>query len=230
MECTKLRSELGLRTAASRSAARARALACLAAGALLLAGCRLDMHVQPKYLPYEKTDFFADGRSERQPVPGTVARGQLRLDELMYTGRENGVVADKFPFPITKADLDRGRERYNVYCTPCHDYSGTGNGMIVQRGFPQPPSYHIQRLRDAPAGHFFEVMTNGFGAMYSYAARVEPADRWRIAAYIRVLQLARNAKIEDVPPSERANLTHAASAPPSEGARMKSTESTGQAR
>ena len=171
-------------------------VACLGAVALLLFGCRLDMHVQPKYLPYQPTDFFGDGRSERQPVPGTVARGQLRLDELMFTGRENGVVVDKFPFPITKADLDRGRERYNVYCTPCHDYTGTGRGMIVQRGFPQPPSYHIQRLRDAPAGHFYEVMTNGFGAMYSYAARVEPADRWRIAAYIRVLQLARNATIE----------------------------------
>ena len=193
---------------AIRSRGRAFALGCLGAAALLLCGCRLDMHIQPKYLPYEPTDFFGDGRSERQPVPGTVARGQLRLDELMFTGRENGVVADKFPFPITKADLDRGRERYNVYCTPCHDYSGTGRGMIVQRGFPQPPSYHIQRLRDAPAGHFFEVMTNGFGAMYSYAARVEPADRWRIAAYIRVLQLSRNAKIDDVPESERAHLSH----------------------
>ena len=105
------------------------------------------------------------------------------------------------------ADLNRGRERYNIYCTPCHDYSGTGRGMIVQRGFPQPPSYHIQRLRDAPAGHFFEVMTNGFGAMYSYAARVEPADRWRIAAYIRVLQLSRNATIQDVPEADRQKLT-----------------------
>ena len=206
MEYLKLRSELVVGKTSVR--ARGLALACLGAAALLLAGCRLDMHVQPKYLPYEPTDFFGDGRSERQPVPGTVARGQLRLDELMYSGRENGVVADKFPFPITKADLDRGRERYNVYCTPCHDYTGTGRGMIVQRGFPQPPSYHIQRLRDAPAGHFFEVMTNGFGAMYSYAARVEPADRWRIAAYIRVLQLSRNAKIDDVPASERANLSH----------------------
>ena len=194
-------------TVAKRSRARVVALGCLGAVALLVSGCRLDMHIQPKYLPYEPTDFFGDGRSERQPVPGTIARGQLRLDELMFTGRENGVVADKFPFPITKADLDRGRERYNVYCTPCHDYSGTGRGMIVQRGFPQPPSYHIQRLRDAPAGHFFEVMTNGFGAMYSYAARVDPADRWRIAAYIRVLQLSRNAKIDDVPESERANLS-----------------------
>ncbi len=199
----------------ARSLARGVTVACLGAVALLLFGCRMDMHIQPKYLPYEPTDFFADGRSERQPVPGTVARGQLRLDELMFTGRENGVVVDKFPFPITKADLDRGRERYNVYCTPCHDYTGTGRGMIVQRGFPQPPSYHIQRLRDAPAGHFYEVMTNGFGAMYSYAARVEPADRWRIAAYIRVLQLARNAKIDDVPETDRARLTQQSAEQPS---------------
>ena len=212
-------------TVAARPRLRLLALASLAAAALLLAGCRLDMHVQPKYLPYEPTDFFADGRSERQPVPGTVARGQLRLDELMFTGRENGVVADKFPFPITKADLDRGRERYNVYCTPCHDYTGSGRGMIVQRGFPQPPSYHIQRLRDAPAGHFFEVITNGFGAMYSYAARVDPADRWRIAAYIRVLQLSRNAKIGDVPESDRARLSHESA----EQMPAKSIEPSGQA-
>ncbi|HKV03928.1 MAG TPA: cytochrome c [Candidatus Acidoferrales bacterium] len=165
------------------------------------------MHLQPKYLPYQPTDFFADGRSERQPVPGTVARGQLRLDELMFTGRESGVAVDKFPFPITKADLERGRERYNVYCTPCHDYTGSGRGMIVRRGFPQPPSYHIQRLREAPVGHFYEVMTNGFGAMYSYAARVEPADRWRIAAYIRVLQLSQNATMQDVPDTDRMKLT-----------------------
>jgi len=205
----------------ARSVVRVVMIACMGAVAMLLFGCRLDMHVQPKYLPYEPTDFFGDGRSERQPVPGTVARGQLRLDELMFSGRENGVVADKFPFPITKADLDRGRERYNVYCTPCHDYTGSGQGMIVQRGFPQPPSYHIQRLRDAPVGHFYEVMTNGFGAMYSYAARVEPADRWRIAAYIRVLQLSRNAKIEDVPETERQKLTQ-----PS--AEQASGQSTGQ--
>jgi hypothetical protein len=214
MEYLKLRTELALavftaRSNARRSGSRLRGLtlAGVCAVVMLAAGCRLDMHIQPKYLPYEPTDFFGDGRSERQPVPGTVARGQLRLDELMFTGRENGVVVDKFPFPITKADLDRGRERYNVYCTPCHDYTGTGQGMIVQRGFPQPPSYHIQRLRDAPAGHFYEVITNGFGAMYSYAARVEPADRWRIAAYIRVLQLSRNATIQDVPEADRPKLT-----------------------
>lgn len=215
MVCMKLRTEfgrsIGARRAsapAGRSFARGARLVCLGAVAMLLFGCRLDMHLQPKYLPYEPSSFFADGRSERQPVPGTVARGQLRVDELFYTGRENGVVVDKFPFTITRADLERGRERFNVYCTPCHDYTGSGRGMIVRRGFPQPPSYHVQRLREAPAGHFFEVMTNGFGAMYSYAARIEPADRWRIAAYIRVLQLSQNAKIDDVPESERQSLTH----------------------
>ena len=189
-----------------RTFARGLSAACLGMIVVLLAGCRLDMHVQPKYLPYEPTDFFSDGRSERQPVPGTVARGELRVDELLYSGTENGVESNRFPFPITRADLERGRERYNVYCTPCHDYTGSGRGMIVQRGFPQPPSYHIQRLRDAPVGHFYQVMTNGFGAMYSYAARVDPADRWRIAAYIRVLQLSENARIDDVPEADRAKL------------------------
>ena len=173
---------------------------------MLLAGCRLDMHVQPKYLPYDPSDFFDDGRSARQPVPGTVARGNLRLDELLYTGKENGVLVDKFPFPITHADLERGRERFNIYCTPCHDYTGSGHGMIVQRGFPPPPSYHIERLRKAPAGHFFDVMTNGLGSMYSYAARIEPADRWRIAAYIRTLQLSRYATLQDAPEIERKKL------------------------
>ena len=205
----KLRTEIGGISAARFRFARGTWFVCIGTIAVLLSGCRLDMHLQPKYLPYAKTDFFPDGRSERQPVPGTVARGQLRVDELFYTGRENGVVVDKFPFTITRADLERGRERYNVYCTPCHDYAGGGRGMIVQRGFPQPPSYHIQRLRDAPVGHFYEVITNGFGAMYSYAARIEPADRWRIAAYIRVLQLSQNAKIDDVPESERQNLANA---------------------
>jgi len=165
--------------------------------AFVLAGCRLDMHLQPKYKPYEPTTFFDDGRSERQPVPGTVARGHLRADELLYTGKENGVVVDKFPFPITMADLKRGQERFNIYCTPCHDYTGSGQGMIVQRGFPAPPSYHIDRLRQAPAGHFVDVMTNGLGNMYSYAARVEPEDRWRIAAYIRALQLSRQGTVQD---------------------------------
>jgi hypothetical protein len=180
---------------------------CTALALFAIAGCRLDMHVQPKYLPYEPTSFFGDGRSERQPVPGTIARGQLKLDDLLYTGIENGAEANRFPFPITKTELERGRERYNIYCTPCHDYTGSGNGMIVQRGFPHPPSFHTDRLRQAPVGHFFGVMTNGFGRMYSYADRVDVGDRWRIAAYIRVLQLSRNATVDDVPEADRAKLS-----------------------
>jgi hypothetical protein len=194
-------------TRMSRVLAGLRKLVCLGGVAMLLAGCRLDMHVQPKYLPYEPSNFFDDGRSERPVVPGTVARGQLHTDELLYTGKENGVVSDKFPFPMTRADLERGRERYNIYCTPCHDYTGSGQGMIVQRGFPPPPSFHLESMRRAPAGHFFEVITNGFGSMYSYASRVEPEDRWRIAAYIRALQLSQHATMQDVPESDRSNLT-----------------------
>ncbi|HJZ53188.1 MAG TPA: cytochrome c [Candidatus Acidoferrales bacterium] len=192
--------------------ARARLARCsgivyLAAAAMLLCGCRLDMHVQPKYLPYEPTTFFDDGRSERPPVPGTVARGHLHLDELLYTGKENGVESNRFPFPMTHEDLERGRQRYNIYCTPCHDYTGSGHGIIVQRGFPPPPSYHIDRIRQAPVGHYFDVITNGDGSMYSYASRIEPEDRWRIAAYIRVLQLSQHASLQDVPEAERQKLT-----------------------
>jgi mono/diheme cytochrome c family protein len=189
------------------TSARTRWFACLGAVGVLLAGCRLDMHVQPKYLPYEPTSFFGDGRSERPSVDGTVARGHLRLDELLYTGKENGVLADRFPFAIQRADLERGRERYNIYCTPCHDYTGSGHGMIVQRGFPPPPSFHTDRLRAAPAGHFFDVMTNGLGSMYSYATRVEPEDRWRIAAYLRALQLSQHATMQDAPAAARQKLT-----------------------
>jgi hypothetical protein len=206
MECSKLKSENKLgRTGCARQPAAGVTL--LGVIAMLIAGCRLDMHVQPKYKPYAPSTFFDDGRSERQPVEGTIARGQLRLDELMYTGKQNGVLADKFPFSITRADIERGRERYNIYCTPCHDYTGSGNGVIVERGFPHPPSYHIDRLRQVPVGHFFDVMTNGLGSMYSYAARIEPADRWRIAAYIRVLQLSQHATLNDVPEAEKQRLT-----------------------
>jgi Cytochrome C oxidase, cbb3-type, subunit III len=217
MECLKLRTNLHLDAidSSNRPTSRSglRGLALVGAVAMLLSGCRLDMHLQPKYLPYEGTDFFHDGRSERQPVEGTVARGQLRTDELFYTGKINGAEADQFPFPITRADLERGRERYNIYCTPCHDYTGTGNGMIVQRGFPEPPSYHTDRLREAPVGHFYGVITDGFGAMYSYAARIEPADRWRIAAYIRVLQLSQNATVDAVPTADRDKLASTNPAP-----------------
>src|SRR5271156_2788789 len=132
--------------------------AALVLAACGLAGCRLDMHVQPKYLPLEPSDFFADGRSARQPVAGTVARGELRIDEHLYTGKVNGKDADTFPFPITANDILRGQKRSNIYCSPCHDYTGSGRGMIVMRGFPQPPSFHIDRLRQAPVGPFFYVI------------------------------------------------------------------------
>src|SRR6202167_3384344 len=190
-----------------KPARRWRGVLGIAALAIFAGGCRQDMHIQPKYLPYQETPFFADGRSERPVVPGTVARGHLRLDELLYTGKENGVFANKFHFPITRADLERGRQRYNIYCAPCHDYTGSGRGIVVQRGFPPPPSYHIDRLRQAPVGQFFDVMTNRDRSMYSYASRIEPEDRWRIAAYIRVLQLSEHSTVQYMPESERQKLT-----------------------
>ena len=173
---------------------------------LLLSACRLDMHVQPKYKPLAPTSFFDDGRSERPVVPGTVARGHLQIDEQLYTGKVNGALAETFPFPITRQDLARGQERFSIFCSPCHGRLGDGQGMIVQRGFPPPPSYHQDRLRQAPVGHFFDVITNGYGRMYSYASRVPPEDRWRIIAYIRALQLSQRATINDVPENEREQL------------------------
>jgi cytochrome c553 len=234
MKCLKLMSKFELRSVAGKNprALNIARITCLAGlAALVLAGCRMDMHIQPKYVPEEPTGFFPDGRSERPIVPGTVARGQLKLDELLYTGRQNGAESNQFPFPITRADLERGRERFNIYCTPCHDYAGNGNGMIVQRGLSHPPSYNIERLRQAPVGHFVGVMTNGFGAMYSYASRISPSDRWRIAAYIRALQLSQHATIQDVPPDERAKLGGgAASAGAADQSAPSAEESNGTGR
>ncbi len=168
--------------------------------------CRQDMHNQPKYKPLHDSEFFGDHRSARLKIDGTVARGQLRVDVARYTGKagENDVTA--FPFAITRDDVTRGQQRFNIYCTPCHGRLGDGNGMVVKRGFRQPPSYHIPRLKDAAAGHFFDVMTNGYGAMPSYASRVVPDDRWRIIAYIRALQLAEGASAADVPAEEKQKL------------------------
>ena len=174
---------------------------------VLAAGCRRDMFSQPSSRPLEKSDFFLDNQMASRPVvPHTVARGQLRADQAFYTGMLGSNLVADFPSPVTREVLERGRERYDIYCAMCHGPSGAGNGMIVQRGFPPPPSYHIDRLRQAPVGHFFDVMTRGYGIMYSYAARVEPQDRWAIAAYIRALQLSQDAKPGDVPPPERAQL------------------------
>ena len=167
------------------------------AGALLgTTACRQDMHNQPRYKPLAATNFFGDGRSERPTITDTVARGQLRIDEARYMGKTGGKDIDYFPIQITKADVQRGQQRFNAYCTPCHGRLGNGHGMVVSRGLRQPPSYLDPRLVNAPVGHFFDVMTNGYGAMYSYASRVAPDDRWRIAAYIRALQLSQNAPPE----------------------------------
>jgi mono/diheme cytochrome c family protein len=176
-------------------------LACLG-----LTACRDDMHNQPRYKPLAASAFFSDGRSARPAVDGTVARGHLRIDEARYTGKIAGEDITEFPIPITKADIERGQNRFNIYCTPCHGRLGDGNGLVVLRGFRQPPSYYSQRLMNAPVGHFFDVVTNGYGAMPSYASRVQSDDRWRVIAYIRALQLSESAKLNDVPADQRQNL------------------------
>jgi cytochrome c553 len=183
----------------------------LLAAALLLglatAGCRQDMHNQPKYIPLRDSDFFKNGSSARPLPADTVARGTLHDDAAFYTGKNGTEPVTELPLPLTRELLDRGQQRYDIYCAPCHDRSGNGEGMIVQRGYRQPPSYHIDRLRQAPIGHFFDVMTNGFGAMPDYAAQVQPRDRWAIAAYIRALQLRQHASESDVPAADRGKLT-----------------------
>jgi mono/diheme cytochrome c family protein len=168
-------------------------------------GCN-DMDQEPKYKPLAPSELFADGRSARVPPADTVARGDLRLDDHLYTGKVNGKDVDTFPFPITKEILERGHQRFDIFCSVCHGRLGDGQGMIVKRGFPPPPSYHIARLRDAPVGHFYDVITNGYGVMYSYSDRIPVKDRWAIIAYIRALQLSQNATLSDVPAEKRAEL------------------------
>jgi mono/diheme cytochrome c family protein len=173
--------------------------------------CRQDMHDQPKYIPLRPSSFFADGRSGRQLIDGTVPRGHLKEDTAFHAGvGANGKPVDNFPFPVTKEVLERGQQRYDVYCSPCHDRLGDGNGMIVRRGYKHPPSYHIDRLRTVSNGYMFDVITNGFGAMPDYQAQIDPRDRWAIVAYVRALQLSRNASINDVPADSRAQLMQGA--------------------
>ena len=188
-------------------------IAVIVAASVALGACRQDMHDAPRYDPLEESTFFADGRASRALVANTVARGQLREDEHLFTGKVGGELVDAFPMPVTSEVMARGQERFDVFCSPCHGRTGDGNGMIVQRGFRQPPSYHEQRLIDAPAGYFFDVMTNGFGAMQDYASQVPVADRWAIAAYIRALQLSRRAAVDDVPAERRADLDRNPPAP-----------------
>jgi mono/diheme cytochrome c family protein len=192
-----------------RNNGRLFAVALVVTAAATLAGCRQDMHDTPRYEVYEANATMPDGRASRNLVAGTVARGQLRDDEHFYTGKVNGEFVAEFPFAIADADLKRGQDRYTVYCTPCHGQLGDGKGMVVQRGLRQAATYHQDRLRTAAPGYFYDVISNGFGAMQGYAEQVPPRDRWLIAAYVRALQLSQNAKVDDVPAADRGRLTAA---------------------
>jgi len=187
-------------------------MAAVTAGAALLmalAGCHTDMWHQPKLKAQSENSFFADGKTDRTPVMNTVAVGNLRQDEAFYTGKQNNQPVSKLPMPVTLELLKRGQQQYNVFCSPCHGKSGDGQGMIAQRGLAlrrQPASYHTDRLRAMPVGHFYDVITNGFGVMYSYASRIAPEDRWAIAAYIRVLQQSHYTRVNELTPEDLRRL------------------------
>jgi mono/diheme cytochrome c family protein len=190
----------------------------IAVGATLLltalAGCRQEMYNQPKYKPLGESNFFADRRMSRPLPDGTVARGWLRADSKLNEGKEGNQLVMTLPVPLTRDLLARGRERFDIYCSPCHDRTGGGRGMVVRRGYQLPPSLHEDRLREAPVGHFFDVITNGLGAMPDYAAQIPVEDRWAIAAYIKALQFSQNAPLSAVPPEKRAELAEPPPAPP----------------
>jgi len=175
-------------------------------GILVLLGCRQDMHDQPKYRPYRRSDFFGDERSARPQVAGTVARGQLQEDTLLVSGKAGAAFVDSFPVTVDEGLLRRGQERYRIYCSPCHGQLGRGDGMIVRRGYRQPSSFHVDRLRAQPAGYYFDVISHGFGAMPDYAAQIPVKDRWAIVAFVRVLQLSQDATVADVPADRRGEL------------------------
>jgi mono/diheme cytochrome c family protein len=170
----------------------------------ITSACRIDMHVQPRQNPLSRSDFFADQRSARPLVEGTVARGQLHEDSYFYTGKIGDTPGNVMPFAVTKEVLERGQERFNIFCAPCHSRVGDGNGFVPSRGFSKrPPSFHIERLEKAPAGYFFDVITNGFGIMPDYASQIPVRDRWSIIAYVRALQLSQNATRSDVPAGQK---------------------------
>lgn len=195
-------------------ATRIRVLLLAAAELLTLMGCRQDMHNGPKFIPLRSSEFFPDRRSARYPVGGTIPRledarldrEQLDPNSYFLTGRHGQVFGNELPFPLTRQVLERGQQRFNIYCVPCHSRIGDGNGMVVQRGFKHPPTFHQDRLRNAPLGHFYEVISFGWGAMPDYAAQITPEDRWAIAAYVRALQLSQDAADADVPAQDRAKL------------------------
>ena len=181
-------------------------LLALIAVAAISAGCRQDMHDAPRYEAYEASSTFPDNRASRTAPAGTVARGWLRDDEALYTGKLAGQAVDEFPFAIGRDELVRGQQRFNIYCTPCHGRLGDGNGMVVQRGLRQAASYHQDRLRQEKNGYFYDVITNGFGAMQGYADQIPVRDRWLIVAYVRTLQLSQHASVNDVPADRRGAL------------------------
>jgi len=193
----------------------------LGALALLGVGCRQDMHNQPKSKPQSKSAFFVDGRTGRLPVEGTVARGQLNEDDHLYRGRIDGKFATTFPFAIDAATLQRGKERYDIFCAPCHGATGLGNGMVVQRGFKVAASHHLERLRNETNGYWFDVITNGFGVMPPAGPQIPVKDRWAIVAYVRALQLSRHAALTDIPEDQREAVTSGRNLPEAHAAEAK---------
>jgi mono/diheme cytochrome c family protein len=196
-------------------------LALLATTVLVAAGCRQDMHDAPRYEAFEASSSFPDGRASRTAPAGTVARGWLREDDALYTGKVDGQVVDQFPFAIAAADLRRGQQRFNIYCTPCHGKLGDGQGMVVQRGLRQAASYHQDRLRQEKLGYFYDVITNGFGAMQGYAEQIPVRDRWLIVAYVRTLQLSQHAPAADLSDEQRRELGVTPGAAPAAAATAK---------
>jgi len=189
-----------------------RILFLAALSTLLLTGCGRNMYDQAKYQVDEPSSLFQNGTSNRPLPEGTVTRTRGAVNPSFYTGQgENGLLRE-LPIPLTQEVLNRGQQRYNIYCSPCHNYSGDGNGTIVQKGFVQPASFHEQRLRDQPVGYFFNVITNGYGRMYPYASRIPPEDRWAISAYVRALQLSQNAPVDALPENVREQLEASAGA------------------
>jgi hypothetical protein len=197
----------------SRRTTRAAGAAAMLVALAGAAGCRQDMHDTPRYEPLQQSELYADKRSARPIIEGTVARGFLKDDDVFFTGMQGGAPVEKIPMPLTEAVVARGRERYEIYCSPCHGVAGDGDGMIVKRGYKQPTSYHDPRLRNERAGYFFDVMTRGFGQMPDYAAQVSPKDRWAIVAYIRALQLSQHASVGDLTPEEKGRLDRGETGP-----------------
>jgi mono/diheme cytochrome c family protein len=197
------------------SAGRALLAALLACAGMVASGCRQDMHDQPKYKVNGWSNFFPDHRNNRPLVPNTIARGRLHDDDLLYRGRIDGKFAEVYPMAITADVLERGRQRYAIYCLPCHSPEGDGNGIAVQRGMKRPPSYHIERLQKVTPGYLYDVITNGFGSMYDYADRINVQDRWAIVAYVQTLQASQNTQFDQLTPVEQDRLVHEQPAHPS---------------